>query len=103
MLSDSMYEKEDMKALFKKVNELRADILTKDWKDDKQFIMNGRVAYPYLSADKIKRTIAPLIHEHGLELNMVFSELTERGEVGGFKQHWSIRLSLLSMHRNRCR
>lgn len=87
-----MSEKEDMKSLYTKVNELRAEALTKDWTDDKQFIMNGRVAYPYLSADKVKKTIAPLLHKHNLELQMSFSELTERAEVGGFKQHWTIKL-----------
>ena len=88
----SMNEKEDIKALFTKINALRADILTKDWSDDKNFMMNGKIMYPYLSADKVKKTIAPLFHKHGLELVMNFTDLTERAEVGGFKQHWSIRL-----------
>lgn len=87
-----MNEKEDMKALLSKINALRADVLTKDWSDDKNFMMGGKVMYPYLSADKVKKTIAPLFHKHGLELVMNFTDLTERAEVGGFKQHWSIKL-----------
>ena len=81
-----------MKALLSKINALRADVLTKDWSDDKNFMMGGKVMYPYLSADKVKKTIAPLFHKHGLELVMNFTDLTERAEVGGFKQHWSIKL-----------
>lgn len=87
-----MYEKEDMKSLLAKINELRADILSKDWSDDKNFIVGTKVMYPYLSADKVKKTIAPLFHKHGLELMMNFTDLTSRGEFGGFKQHWTIRL-----------
>ena len=81
-----------MKGLLTKINALRADVLTKDWSDDKNFMMGGKVMYPYLSADKVKKTIAPLFHKHGLELLMNFTDLTERAEVGGFKQHWSIKL-----------
>lgn len=88
-----MNEKEDMRSLLKKVNNLRAEILTKDWTDDKKFVMNGKVMYPYLSADKVKQTIAPLIHKHGLELMVEFTDLMERGEVGGFKQHWTVKLN----------
>ena len=87
-----MNEKEDMKGLLTKINALRADVLTKDWSDDKNFIMGNKILYPYLSADKVKKTISPLFHKHGLELVMNFTELTERAEVGGFKQHWSIKL-----------
>lgn len=87
-----MTEKEDMKGLLTKINALRADVLTKDWSDDKNFMMGGKVMYPYLSADKVKKTIAPLFHKHGLELVMNFTDLIERGEVGGFKQHWTIKL-----------
>ena len=87
-----MNEKEDMKGLFTKINALRAEVLTKDWSDDKNFMMGGKVMYPYLSADKVKKTIAPLFHKHGLELVMNFTDLVERAEVGGFKQHWSIKL-----------
>ena len=86
-----------MRSLLKKVNELRADVLTKDWADDKNFVMGGKVLYPYLSADKVKKTIAPLIHKHGLELVMEFTDLTERAEVGGFKQHWSVKLNATLM------
>ena len=83
--------KEEWKSLYSKMNELRADVVSRDWSKDKNFPIGGR-AVGYLSAEKVKKTIAPLVHKHGLELEMKFSELTQMGEVAGFKQHWFVRL-----------
>lgn len=78
--------------LLQKISGLRQEIMTKDWSDDKMFTMGGKGGYSYLSADKVKKTLAPLFAKHGLELRMEFEELQHREPIGNMSQHWTVKL-----------
>ena len=81
--------------LYQKVSCLRKDVLTRDWTDDKMFTLpGGKGGYPYLSADKVKKTIAPLFAKHGIELRMEFKDLEYRPPIGNMSQHWTVRLEV---------
>lgn len=80
--------------LLKKISGLRQEIMTKDWADDKMFTMNGRGGYSYLSADKVKKTLAPLFSKHGIELRVEFNDLQCREAIGNMSQHWTVRLDV---------
>lgn len=77
-----------------KMSELRKEMLTKDWADDKMFTMGGKGGYSYLSADKVKKTLAPLFSKHGIELRCEFNDLQSRDPIGNMSQHWTIRLDM---------
>lgn len=77
--------------LYSKINALRSDILLQDWSDDKMF-NGGSTVYEYLSADKVKRTLAPLFSKFGLEVEIEFTDLEFREPVGKMTQHWTIKL-----------
>lgn len=77
--------------LYKKISAMRAEIITKDWSDDKMYA-SGATRYSYLSADKVKRTLGPLFSKHGLEFRVKFSELTPEAGYGNVAMHWAIRL-----------
>ena len=59
--------------IYKKMNGFRADAIQLDWSDDK--MMTGKVAYKYLSTDKIKKQLAPILVKHGLEIELDFEDL----------------------------
>lgn len=65
--------KSDKARLYTKINRFRADVIQQDWSDDK--MMTGKASYRYLSTDKIKKQVAPLLVKHGLELELDFSSL----------------------------
>lgn len=67
---------------YHKLSELRKLILSKDWKDD-HFIPIGGKNVGFVSSDKVKKTIAPLIAQAGLELVSQFSDLTFVGQSPG--------------------
>ncbi len=77
--------------LYKKISAMRAEIITKDWSDDKMY-SSGVTRYSYLSADKVKRTLGPLFSKHGLEFRVKFSELTPEAGYGNVSMHWAVRL-----------
>lgn len=92
---NKMESDENMKpTLLQKISELRKEVLLKDWSDDKIFSINGKGGYQYLSADKVKKTLAPLFSKHGIELKIRFSELECRNAIGNMSQHWTIRLDV---------
>lgn len=80
--------------LLTKMSDLRKEMLTKDWADDKMFTMGGKGGYSYLSADKVKKTLAPLFSKHGIELKCEFNDLQYREPIGNMSQHWTIRLDM---------
>lgn len=90
---EKMFDLKTRSQLLQKISELRKDVLAKDWADDKMFTMPGKGGYPYLSADKVKKTLAPLFAKHGLELHMEFSDLEFRVPIGNMSQHWTIKLT----------
>jgi hypothetical protein len=65
--------KSDKARLYTKINRFRADVIQQDWSDDK--MMTGKASYRYLSTDKIKKQVAPLLVKHGLELELDFRDL----------------------------
>lgn len=67
---------------YHKLSELRKLILSKDWKDD-HYIPIGGKNVGFVSSDKVKKTIAPLIAQAGLELVSQFSDLTFVGQSPG--------------------
>ncbi len=76
MTEEKTEEKMSQAAQFyRKLSELRKQILSKDWKDDKTFPMGGK-AVGFVSSDKVKKTIAPLLCQAGLELVSQFSDLS---------------------------
>lgn len=90
-------ETNETSALLRKMSALRADVLKQDWKDDKMFSMGGKGGYSYLSADKVKRNLAPLLVKAGLEMRMEFSELECRAAIGNMSQHWTVKLTVTMM------
>ena len=70
MESEGMSEKA---RLYTKINRFRADVIQQDWSDDK--MMTGKTSYRYLSTDKIKKQVAPLLVKHGLELELDFKNI----------------------------
>ena len=59
--------------IYKKMNGFRADAIQLDWSDDK--MMTGKIAYKYLSTDKIKKQLAPILVKHRLEIELDFEDL----------------------------
>lgn len=86
------YTKEDLASFYRKKSGLRQDILAQDWKDDKAIRMGGG-QIPFLSSDKIKKTVAPLFSKHGLELETEFSDLMVMEGVQGNQNHVSLKLT----------
>lgn len=82
--------KADVAALYHKINGLRADLMTRDWTDDK-FMQIGSGGFRFLSTDKMLKTVSPLIAMHGLELRVEISEVTQRDALERMPQHWTIR------------
>ena len=87
-------EMELAKQFYTKVSELRAEVLTKDWADDKRLQIGGYGGYGYLSNDKIVKQIAPLYPKHGLEIEKRFFDLQERKACGSLEQHWTCQVEV---------
>lgn len=77
---------------YTKMNKVRADLLTLDWKDDKFLSLGGRSGYNYLSIDKIKRNLAPVLQANGIDLGIEYCDLTQLGDVNAAMQHWIVTL-----------
>lgn len=82
---------EERKALLKKMNAFRQDLLECDWTPDKKFMINDKPKYPYVSVEKVKANFAPLIAKHGLEVKLEFSDLQGRAAIGLMSQHWTVK------------
>ena len=83
------------KALYMKLNELRADVIAQDWSKDGMLSLPGGRGYPYLSADKVKKNLAPLFVKHGLELQVDFTDLTQMDGIGNMSQHWVVKAHVM--------
>lgn len=84
---------------YTKMNKVRADLLTLDWKDDKFLSLGGRSGYNYLSIDKIKRNLAPVLQANGIDLGIEYCDLTQLGDANAAMQHWivTLRASLIDI------
>ena len=78
-------------SVLRKVNALGKDIMACDWEKDKEYKSTtpGR-NYFYLSSDKTKMNIAPLIFKNGLVFVPNTTDLTPRPPVGSMTTHWTI-------------
>lgn len=75
-----------------RLNRFRADVQRCDWSYDKYLTLAGNRGYPYISSDKCRRNMAPLLVKHGFELVISFSELTRHPGYGNATNHWTVRL-----------
>ena len=78
-------------SLLTKISELRADVLSKDWTDDKM-MRGGGMQYPYLSTDKILRNVSPLLSNHGIEMTIEYVNPTMTRDFGNMSAHWTVEL-----------
>lgn len=84
-------EKEDIVKFYAKMKSVRKEILAADWGKDK-YLSFGAKGYYYLSVDKMKRIIAPILLNNGLDLSVTFHDLEQRQEIGSMTQHWTVKL-----------
>lgn len=71
---------------------LRTEVLKCDWTCDKYLSLPGNKGYPYMSSDKCRRNLAPLIAKHGFEFIPEFSDLRKEELYGNITNHWSVKL-----------
>ena len=71
---------------------LRTEVLRCDWTCDKYLSLPGNKGYPYMSSDKCRRNLAPLIAKHGFEFIPEFSDLKREELYGNVTNHWSVKL-----------
>ncbi len=95
----TMWNKEECevaKSYYTKVSELRADVHTKDWADDKRLSLGSYGGYGYLSMDKIVKQIAPLFNKHGLEIELRYYDLQQTATINtdNDKYHWTVCLDV---------
>ena len=80
-------------SLLTKISELRADVLSKDWTDDKM-MRGGGMQFPYLSTDKILRNVSPLLSKHGIEMTIHYYNPTLNKDIGNMSAHWTVELAV---------
>lgn len=71
---------------------LRTEVLKCDWTCDKYLQLSSNKGYPYMSSDKCRRNLAPLIAKHGFEFIPEFSDLKREELFGNVTNHWSVKL-----------
>lgn len=85
-----MNENEMRAAFYKKKSNFRAAVLTLDWSKDGLMALPGGRSYNYLSADKVKKNLAPLFPKFGLELEVDCKAVTQMEAIGNMTQHWLV-------------
>ena len=80
------------KSLYHKIHEARKLVNQADWAPDSVYPM-GSTIVRYISADKIKRTMAPILVECGLEFVPVYGRPREEKELPKKPLHWTIKLT----------
>lgn len=76
--------------VYKKMNAFRKALLKQDWTPDKFMSLSNNRGFSYVSAEKLKLNIGPLLAEHDLELSLNFHDLEMRPAVGQMSQHWTV-------------
>lgn len=82
---------EDMDFAYR-LRALRTEVLKCDWTCDKYLTLSGNKGYPYMSSDKCRRNLAPLIAKHGFEFIPEFSDLKREENYGSITNHWTVKL-----------
>ena len=79
-----------------KLLSLRADLMKQDWEDDGVFSIPSRPSggYTYLTASKVKRQFNPCLVRAGLNMRIIFSELTKHEPIGNMSQHWTVKCTM---------
>lgn len=79
-----------------KLLSLRAELMKQDWEDDGVFSIPSRPSggYTYLTASKVKRQFNPCLVKTGLDMQVVFSELTKHEPIGSMTQHWTVKCTM---------
>lgn len=75
-----------------KLNQFRKEVLACDWTYDKYLSLGGNKGYMFMSSDKCRRNVAPILAKLGLEFVPEFSNLQALPPAGSLSQHWSIQL-----------
>lgn len=86
----------DRVSLLKKLNAVRMDVLSMDWKPDKAYAVKG-TPVPYVSLSKMKAQISPALARNGLELFIVFGRPEKLDPLDRMSQHWMIKLTVTLM------
>lgn len=89
-MSDIETKADAEKILNQRISDLRGDVVTLDWSDDKKTNDKGSFSFGYLSSDKIRRNLAGLFMKHGLEFEMRFSDLIPYRD----QSYWTVKLSV---------
>lgn len=77
----------------RRFNCFRKEALACDWAPDKYLSLPGNKGYQYITSDKCRRNIAPLLVKYGLEFVPEFSDLTFQPLYGNITNHWSVKLT----------
>ena len=93
-MTEIEYTREDRVALLKKINKAREDIQKCDWMKDKFLSYGGKSGYRYISVDKMKANVAPILQKHGLEWKVDFNTPDKAEPLQSLPQHWIIRLDV---------
>ena len=75
-----------------KLNAFRKEAIAMDWKDDGRVEFKGGVGYKYLSADKVKRQLSPLLAKHGLEMEFRYCDLVRHSPPDSNVYHFTVKL-----------
>ena len=83
---------QDMEAkakLYRKIADARRELNMADWTPDKSYTVGSSII-KYVSADKIKRIISPILVNNGLDLELEYHDLRQEMELPKKPMHWSI-------------
>ncbi len=86
---------DEKKTLGMKLNAFRKDAIVLDWKDDGRVEFKAGGSYKYLSADKVKKQLSPLLAKHGLELKFEYSDLTRVSAPESSVYHFTLKLTAM--------
>ena len=75
-----------------KLSGFRTEVQNCDWKPDKFLNLGNGKGFPYISSDKVRITVSPILAKYGLEFTPEFSELTMHPGYGNVANHWTVKL-----------
>ena len=75
-------------AFLKKKSMARKKAMELDWSKDKMFSYGNKPGFWYLSIDKMKRNLLPVLVECGLDFKFDYGNLVKQEPIGSMSQHW---------------